>query len=164
MYNVKQSKFVLKMTEYLPLTGQSDCPIEAVQAVWRSAGHRCRGAGVYPGHGSPRSCVLQSNYDPDRIWYRTVRQQKCEDLKKLGDFSTVPLFLLSPYELCSQTQLFHGYINTLGPLAGKDRKRLLKIIRKIKKDRSARKVYIEKIYNRITLKTETWLIINSYPS
>lgn len=41
-----------------PLTDQSDCPIEAARAAGRSAGHKCRGEGAYPGHESPHSCAL----------------------------------------------------------------------------------------------------------
>lgn len=50
--------------QHLPLTGQSECPIEAAQAAVRSVDHRCRGAGACPGHGSLHSCALQSNFDP----------------------------------------------------------------------------------------------------
>lgn len=57
-----------------PQIGQSGCPIEAVRAVWKSVGHRCRGADVCPGHGNPHSCVWQSSYDPARRWLRGVRQ------------------------------------------------------------------------------------------
>lgn len=82
----------------LPQIGQSGCPIEAVRAVWKSVGHRCRGADACPGHGNPHSCVLQSNYDPTRRWFRTVRQQR------MRRCSYCSLFLLeAPVALASNT-------------------------------------------------------------
>lgn len=50
----------------LPLSDQSDCPIEAAQAAVRNVGHRCRGAGVCPGHGNPHSCASRSSFDPSK--------------------------------------------------------------------------------------------------